>query len=46
MKKVFIEVFILVYYNLKLSIKMKTDVFITVIAEILLQQFIINLLTD
>ena len=36
----------LVHYNSELSIKMKTDASVTVIAEILLQQLIINLLTD
>ncbi len=45
-KKVFTEVFMLVHYNLKLSIKIKTDAFITVIVKILLQQFTVDLLIN
>ena len=45
-KKVFIKVFILVYYDSKLLIKIKTDASITVVMKILLQQSAVNLLTD
>ena len=42
MKKVFTEVFMLIYYNFKLLIKMKTDAFIIVIIKILSQQSAID----